>query len=317
MADQHTTMDDVLDPDVNAAPHPSIQQISEQLDDWIKALERDAKTDRRQSARNQKRILYGGLWAIITVWFVLLCIALNRYVGLDEGSDFAAVGDTLGAANTLFSGFSLVFIVLAISLQDSQLQVQRKEVEEQRRDMWVAIKAQIMSSDMQGQELRHLRRTSRTQRLLDLLASWEHEDMLRSRAVASTLVQRLTDAGMRVPHIGVFTDVIATARDIVHHESPPTGDVTEIQAEVTIGVRQAQAVCSIASYWQTIGLLVAAKRVDFGDFRLLMGAAFDHWEESLLVGLVEASQEAQDQQATAICASLHKALPALREPSGP
>jgi uncharacterized membrane protein len=80
-----------------------------------------------------------GIWVLLiaVIGIVVLCIAMFAIMveftyGWNRG---AAIGESFGALNTVFSGLGLAALLAALLVQMRELRLQRMELEFQRRDL--------------------------------------------------------------------------------------------------------------------------------------------------------------------------------------
>jgi hypothetical protein len=66
-------------------------------------------------------------------------------IGLDDWSDRGTFGDLFGAVNALFSGLAFAGLIYTIVLQKQDLELQRKEIAQNRVELKKSSKAQQKS----------------------------------------------------------------------------------------------------------------------------------------------------------------------------
>lgn len=100
--------------------------------------------------------VFGCLLAFILLLWVSYPVVLSRWLPLP--AEAGPFGDMYGALNTLFSGVALAGIVLAILLQQRELQLQRRELELTRLELSRSADAQSATQEeLQHQTTIHLK----------------------------------------------------------------------------------------------------------------------------------------------------------------
>ena len=77
----------------------------------------------------KKRMLWM-LVGVLTVWALWFVIALMNTRG-----EMGLFGDSFGALNALFSGLALAGVIIALTLQSEELELQRGEIRLNREEM--------------------------------------------------------------------------------------------------------------------------------------------------------------------------------------
>lgn len=106
---------------------------------------------------------------ILIVVIIWMTSALFIYFGLDTWDKRGAFGDLFGAINSLFSGLAFAGLMYTIFLTKQDLEIQRKEVAANRKQLIKSAKAQQKSEKALAEQVEQMKIASRLDALKTLI----------------------------------------------------------------------------------------------------------------------------------------------------
>ena len=90
---------------------------------------------------------------VLVIWILSIVSIL---IGLDDWSDRGTFGDLFGAVNALFSGLAFAGLIYTIVLQKQDLELQRKEIAQNRVELKKSSKAQQKSEQALSEQVEQI-----------------------------------------------------------------------------------------------------------------------------------------------------------------
>ncbi|MBD0399949.1 hypothetical protein [Flammeovirga sp. EKP202] len=103
---------------------------------------------------------------VVSIWVLS---GLLIYFGLDTWDQRGTFGDLFGAVNSLFSGLAFAGLMYTIFLTQQDLEIQRKEVYENRKQLIKSAKAQQKSEKALAEQVEQMKIASRLDALKTLI----------------------------------------------------------------------------------------------------------------------------------------------------
>lgn len=103
---------------------------------------------------------------VLVIWILSAILIL---FGLDNWSDRGTFGDLFGAVNALFSGLAFAGLIYTIVLQKQDLELQRKEIAQNRTELKKSANAQQKSEQALVEQVEQMKLTARLNALKTLI----------------------------------------------------------------------------------------------------------------------------------------------------
>ncbi len=103
---------------------------------------------------------------ILVIWILSAILIL---FGLDNWSDRGTFGDLFGAVNALFSGLAFAGLIYTIVLQKQDLELQRKEIAQNRTELKKSANAQQKSEQALVEQVEQMKITAKLNALKTLI----------------------------------------------------------------------------------------------------------------------------------------------------
>ena len=123
---------------------------------------------KEQGAAFTRVAIFAG--AIVAVWGVY---GITAYWSLDGWQERGTFGDMFGALNALFAGLAFAGLIAAILLQREELELQRLELAETRKELSRAADAQAKSQEALDRQAKNAELAARLQSLSTLVAFYD------------------------------------------------------------------------------------------------------------------------------------------------